>query len=969
MRYARPRARGRNRFRVGPSSTYASATKRVSAGSCWLCSALAIAESSTFLTGTAAARGVNWSTRRASSTWRPRMRSMTRRALNGETRTNRACALTPRFSWAWAFSDISLVPLSSLTTSAARAASANPGRPLLGAVDAEGPGRRELAELVADHRLGDVHGHVLAPIVDRDRVPDHVGDDRGAPRPGLDDPLVAPAVQLVDLLQQVVIHKRTLFQRSPHRLPSPPLAAAAQDQLVGGLAAAAGAALRLAPRAHRVAATRALALAAAERVVDRVHGHAARVRTLAAVAVAPRLAPVDQVVPGVADLADGGPAGHLDLADLTRGHPQRGATAFLGEQLDRDPGGAPQLGTAARAQLHGVHRGADRDAAQRQGVAGLDVRALAGLHQVPDVQAVRCQDVALLAVEVVEQGDAGGPVRGVLDRRDLGGHPVLVAAEVDYAVALLGATATVPRGGAAVHVPPAGLRGRRQQRLLGSRLRHLGEVVPRGAAAPGRRWLVIADTHDLPGALALALAVQGVHVGDADREDGLHGLLDLGLVRARVDDERVGVAVEQRVGLLAGEHVVGVELVEGDDLHGLEVAQAPDRRVLEPVDHEQEPAAGEVQRLDQLHGAARPGLGEVQPVEHHDVAAGEPVGERGPQRQDLLLLVDAQRVVARVRPEDHAAAGPLRGADGPLPGPPGALLAPGLLAAAAHLGPGLGRVRARPGGGELRAHHPVHDRHVDLHAEHLVGQVDGPGLPAAGAAHVDAGHQPRTPLTDPGATAPLLEPPDPLTDPGATAPLLEPPDPLTDPGATAPLLEPPDPLTDPGATAPLLEPPDPLAPFMAERIITRPPLGPGTAPRISTRLRSGSTLATSRLSTVTRSCPMWPAMRRPLKTRPGVAQAPTEPGERCLRSVPCEAPRPLKPCRFITPAKPLPLETPITSTRSPWTTTSPGLSSCPAEYSPASAVRSSTRWRRGSTPPLAKWPLSGLLTRRGFTSP
>src|SRR6266542_938609 len=582
MRYARPRARGRNRFRVGPSSTYASATKRVSAGSCWLCSALAIAESSTFLTGTAAARGVNWSTRRASSTWRPRMRSMTRRALNGETRTNRACALTPRFSWAWAFSDISLVPLSSLTTSAARAASANPGRPLLGAVDAEGPGRRELAELVADHRLGDVHGHVLAPIVDRDRVPDHVGDDRGAPRPGLDDPLVAPAVQLVDLLQQVVIHKGALFQRASHRLPSPPLAAAAQDQLVGGLAAAAGAALRLAPRAHRVAATRALALAAAERVVDRVHGHAARVRTLAAVAVAPRLAPVDQVVPGVADLADGGPAGHLDLADLTRGHPQRGATAFLGEQLDRDPGGAPQLGTAARAQLHGVHRGADRDAAQRQGVAGLDVRALAGLHQVPDVQAVRCQDVALLAVEVVEQGDAGGPVRGVLDRRDLGGHPVLVAAEVDYAVALLGATATVPRGGAAVHVPPAGLRGRRQQRLLGSRLRHLGEVVPRGAAAPGRRWLVIADTHllgleqldlvvrvqgdqrplgrlahthDLPGALALALAVQGVHVGDADREDGLHGLLDLGLVRARVDDERVGVAVEQRVGLLADDRL------------------------------------------------------------------------------------------------------------------------------------------------------------------------------------------------------------------------------------------------------------------------------------------------------------------------------------------------------------------------------------------------------------------------------
>src|SRR6266542_1911820 len=484
MRYARPRARGRNRFRVGPSSTYASATKRVSAGSCWLCSALAIAESSTFLTGTAAARGVNWSTRRASSTWRPRMRSMTRRALNGETRTNRACALTPRFSWAWAFSDISLVPLSSLTTSAARAASANPGRPLLGAVDAEGPGRRELAELVADHRLGDVHGHVLAPIVDRDRVPDHVGDDRGAPRPGLDDPLVAPAVQLVDLLQQVVIHKGALFQRASHRLPSPPLAATAEDELVGGLVAVAGATLRLAPRAHRVAATRALALATAERVVDRVHGHAARLRALAAVAVAAGLAPADQVVLGVADLTDRGAAGHLDLADLAGGHAQGGPAALLGQQLDRHAGGAAQLGAAA----------------------------------------------------------------------------------------------AVPRGDAAVHVAATRRRRRRQQRLLRARLGDLGEVGPGSGAPPGRRWLVVADTHllgleeldlvvrvqghqrplgrlahthDLPGALVLALAVQGVHVHDADRENGLHGLLDLGLVRVGADDEGVGVAVEQRVGLLA----------------------------------------------------------------------------------------------------------------------------------------------------------------------------------------------------------------------------------------------------------------------------------------------------------------------------------------------------------------------------------------------------------------------------------
>src|SRR6266498_3533237 len=240
-----------------------------------------MAESSTFLTGTAAARGVNCSTRRASSTWRPRMRSMTRRALNGETRTNRAWALTPRLSWAWAFSDMSpllfllfllflffrrpgssspyvidpcgasfaaprppksAVPWS-LRYGPSSAHLAHSGGPLLGAVDAEGPGRRELAELVADHRLADVHGHVLAAVVDRDRVPDHVGDDGRAPGPGPDDPLVAPTVQVVDLLQQVIVNKRAFFERASHRLPPPPLAATAEDHLVGGLVAAAGAAL------------------------------------------------------------------------------------------------------------------------------------------------------------------------------------------------------------------------------------------------------------------------------------------------------------------------------------------------------------------------------------------------------------------------------------------------------------------------------------------------------------------------------------------------------------------------------------------------------------------------------------------------------------------------------------------------------------------------------------------------------
>src|SRR5215218_1671837 len=287
--------------------------------------------------------------------------------------------------------------------------------------------------------------------------------------------------------------KGPFFRLRAMSAPSP-LAATADDELVGGLALA-RAALGLAPRAGWVAAAGALALAAAQRVVDRVHGHPAGGRALALPAVAAGLAPADQLLLGVADLADGGPAGGQDLADLARGHPQGGQRALLGQQLDPGPGRAAHLGPAARAELDVVDDGADGDVLQRQGVARLDVGALARLHQVADLEAGRGQDVALLAVQIVEQGQAGGAVRVVLDRRHLGRHAILGPAEVDDPVALLVAAALVPGGDAPVDVAATLLRARCQQRILRGLLGDLGEVGHRAAPPSRRGWLVLADAH------------------------------------------------------------------------------------------------------------------------------------------------------------------------------------------------------------------------------------------------------------------------------------------------------------------------------------------------------------------------------------------------------------------------------------------------------------------------------------------
>src|SRR4051794_39459049 len=330
IRNARPWARGRKRFSVGPSSTYAWLMNSSRRSRFLLCSALAMALASTFATGSLADCGANRSTSSASSASMPRTRSMTRRHFIGVVRTKRACARA------------------ALAGRCRTLFSATTGPPVVLDVAAEGARGRELAELVPDHRLGHEDRDVLASVVDGDRVPEEVGDDRRTTRPGLDDVLGALLVLHVHLLEQVVVDEGTLLQTARHRgLPLALLVglAAADDERVAGLAATC-AALGLAGRVDRVAATGRLALTTAVRVVDRVHGDAADGGALALPAHAAGLAPVDVGLLGVADLADGGPAADVDVADLAGRHAQLRIRAVLGDELDRRAGGARDLRAA-----------------------------------------------------------------------------------------------------------------------------------------------------------------------------------------------------------------------------------------------------------------------------------------------------------------------------------------------------------------------------------------------------------------------------------------------------------------------------------------------------------------------------------------------------------------------------------------------------------------------------------------------
>src|SRR3954470_22834150 len=81
----------------------------------------------------------------------------------------------------------------------------------LAAVAAEGAGRGELPELVADHVLGHVELDEVAPVVDREGLAHELGHDRAGACPGLDGLAGARVIGPVHLLEQALVDVRALL--------------------------------------------------------------------------------------------------------------------------------------------------------------------------------------------------------------------------------------------------------------------------------------------------------------------------------------------------------------------------------------------------------------------------------------------------------------------------------------------------------------------------------------------------------------------------------------------------------------------------------------------------------------------------------------------------------------------------------------------------------------------------------------
>src|SRR2546426_5353468 len=400
-------------------------------------------------------------------------------------------------------------------------------RRTLGAVATEQPRRGEFAQLVAHHVLGDVDGDELVPVVHRERVSHEVRRDRAAARPRLEDLLLVPLVEGANLHHQRLLDVRTLLYATTHvgnpnskcrirnakslgeyfafpishfaLLCCSPALATAHDEFRGPfLLVPRLLPFDLAPGIGRRTTARGLALAAAERMVHRIHGYAAHSGVASQPAALPRFTNRQQLVLRVPHFADRREALAAHHAHLRRAEPERDVVALFRNDLRARARAAAQLAAAADLQLDVVHRGAQRNLEQRHRIAGADVGTRTGDDAVAHVETLGRDDVALLAIAVMQQRDAGRPVGIVLDCRHARGNRELVAPEIDTPVLPLVAAALPAGGDVALVVAPAGSFERLEQRFLRRMSSDFGEVGDRAKPRGRRPRPKLSDGHISP---------------------------------------------------------------------------------------------------------------------------------------------------------------------------------------------------------------------------------------------------------------------------------------------------------------------------------------------------------------------------------------------------------------------------------------------------------------------------------------
>mmetsp|Transcript_22421 Transcript_22421/g.36118 ORF Transcript_22421/g.36118 Transcript_22421/m.36118 type:complete len:392 (-) Transcript_22421:134-1309(-) len=294
---------------------------------------------------------------------------------------------------------------------------------------------------------------MLVTVVHTKGQTHELGQNGGPTGPDFDNFVATAFARRFRFLQHIAVDKRAFPNRARHLAPFLLGVTRADDQLLRRfvLVAGPGAFCGLAPRGNRVTTTRGPTFTTTVGVVDRVHDDTANTWADALVTHAAGFTVVLVRVVWVGHGTNGGHAFLTDQAQFARRQADLSVATIAAHELGIGASGTRDLTTLAGLQLDVVDDCPDGHAAEGHGVSGLDVGLLAGDDAVTDGQTLWGQDIGLLAIFVIDEGDERGPVGVIFDAFDGRRHIHFVPLEIDDPIEAFRAPAC------AAHRDPSGV--------------------------------------------------------------------------------------------------------------------------------------------------------------------------------------------------------------------------------------------------------------------------------------------------------------------------------------------------------------------------------------------------------------------------------------------------------------------------------------------------------------------------------
>jgi hypothetical protein len=179
-----------------------------------------------------------------------------------------------------------------------------------------------------------------------------------------------------------------------------------------------------------VATAAGAAFTTTQGVADGVLGDAADGWANAAMTHTAGLTPADVDPVDIAQLADGGAALPVDLADFAGGELDSGKAGVLTDQAGDTAGGPTEFATLAGSHFNIVDFHTDRQDFQGHGIADgfFNVRIGAGFDNIANLGGLGGEDISFFTIFIGDQSDKDGAVGIVFDGFDLGLDAILFAA-------------------------------------------------------------------------------------------------------------------------------------------------------------------------------------------------------------------------------------------------------------------------------------------------------------------------------------------------------------------------------------------------------------------------------------------------------------------------------------------------------------------------------------------------------------